>query len=123
MLTAVILSTIAILLAIPATLLLVSFARELSALRGQIEAYQNKETRHFKDASTRLDRLEKLDDVKHKRITRLEESLKSKSGEGRIKARSSLEGITRLEEFIKPKSGVRKPKAKNEQDGQAETTK
>ena len=98
MLTAVILSTIAILLAIPATLLLVSFARELSAPWGQIEASQNKETRHYKDASTRIERLERLDDAKHKRITRLEESLK-------------------------PKSGARKPKAKNEQDGQAETTK
>jgi hypothetical protein len=98
MLTAVILSTIAILLAIPATLLLVSFARELSALRGQIEAYQNKETRHFKDASTRIERLERLDDAKHKRIGRLEESLKHKAE-------------------------ARKPKAKNEQDGQAETTK
>ena len=91
MLTAVILSTIAILLAIPATLLLVSFARELSALRGQIEAYQNKETRHFKDASTRLDRLEKLDDVKHKRITRLEESLKPKAEARKPKARPALE--------------------------------
>ena len=95
---AVIISSIAILLAIPTTLLLVSYARELSALRGQIEAYQNKETRHFKDVSTRLERLEKLDEAKHKRITRLEESLKHKAE-------------------------ARKPKAKNEQDGQAETTK
>lgn len=95
---AVIISSIAILLAIPTSLLLVSLSRELSALRGQIEAYQNKETRHFRDASTRIERLEKLDDVKHKRITRLEESLKHKAE-------------------------ARKPKAKNEQDGQAETTK
>ena len=95
---AVIISSIAILLAIPTTLLLVSLSRELSALRGRCEAFENKETRHYKDLDRRLEKLEKLDDVKHKRITRLEESLK-------------------------PKSGARKPKSKNEQDGQAETTK
>ena len=88
---AVIISSIAILLAIPTSLLLVSLSRELSALRGQIEAYQNKETRHFRDASTRIERLEKLDDVKHKRITRLEESLKLKSGARKPKARPDLE--------------------------------
>lgn len=98
MLTAVILSTIAILLAIVATLLLVSFARELSALRGQIEVYQNRETRHFKDVSTRIERLERLDDAKHKRIGRLEESLKHKAE-------------------------ARKPKAKTSSEEQAETTK
>lgn len=91
MLTAVILSTIAILLAIPATLLLVSFARELSALRGQIEAYQNKETRHFKDVSTRLERLEKLDEAKHKRIGRLEDAIKPKAEARKPKARPALE--------------------------------
>ena len=91
MLTAVILSTIAILLAIPSTLLLVSFARELSALRGQIEAYQNKETRHYKELDRRIEKLEKLDDVKHKRITRLEESLKHKAEARKPKARPALE--------------------------------
>lgn len=95
---AVIISSIAILLVIPTALLRVSLSRELSALRGQIEAYQNKETRHYKDVSTRIERLEHLDEAKHKRIGRLEESLKHKAE-------------------------ARKPKAKNEQDGQAETTK
>lgn len=91
MLTAVILSTIAILLAIPSTLLLVSFARELSALRGQIEAYQNKETRHFKELDRRIEKLEKLDDVKHKRIGRLEDAIKPKAEARKPKARPALE--------------------------------
>ena len=95
---AVIISSIAILLAIPTSLLLVSLSRELSALRGRFEASENKETRHYKELDRRLEKLEKLDDVKHKRIGR-------------------------LEEFLKHKAEARKPKAKNEQDGQAETTK
>lgn len=91
MLTAVILSTIAILLAIPSTLLLVSFARELSALRGQIEASENKETRHFKELDRRIEKLEKLDDVKHKRIGRLEDAIKPKAEARKPKARPALE--------------------------------
>ena len=88
---AVIISSIAILLAIPTSLLLVSLSRELSALRGRCEASENKETRHFKDASTRLDRLEKLDDVKHKRIGRLEDAIKPKAEARKPKARPALE--------------------------------
>ena len=88
---AVIISSIAILLAIPTSLLLVSLSRELSALRVQIEAYQNKETRHYKELDRRIEKLEKLDDVKHKRITRLEESLKLKPGARKPKARPALE--------------------------------
>lgn len=89
---AVIISSIAILLAIPTSLLLVSLSRELSALRGRCEASENKETRHYKELDRRLDKLEKLDDVKHKRITRIEESLKLKSEARKPKARPALEG-------------------------------
>lgn len=88
---AIIISSIAILLAIPTSLLLVSLSRELSALRGRCEASENKETRHYKELDRRLEKLEKLDDVKHKRITRLEESLKPKSGARKPKARPALE--------------------------------
>ena len=91
---AVIISSIAILLAIPTSLLLVSLSRELSALRGRCEASENKETRHYKELDRRLDKLEKLDDVKHKRITRIEESLKLKSGARKPKARPTLEEDT-----------------------------
>lgn len=95
---AVIISSIAILLAIPTSLLLVSLSRELSALRGRCEASENKETRHYKELDRRIEKLEKLDDVKHKRIGRLEDA-------------------------IKPKAEARKPKARPALEGQSETTK
>ena len=88
---AVIISSIAILLAIPTSLLLVSLSRELSALRGRCEASENKETRHYNELDRRIEKLEKLDDVKHKRITRIEESLKLKSGARKPKARPAIE--------------------------------
>ena len=88
---AVIISSIAILLAIPTSLLLVSLSRELSALRGRCEASENKETRHYKELDRRIEKLEKLDDVKHKRITRLEDAIKPKAEARKPKARPALE--------------------------------
>ena len=88
---AVIISSIAILLAIPTSLLLVSLSRELSALRGRCEAYDNKETRHNKELDRRIEKLEKLDDVKHKRIGRLEDAIKPKAEARKPKARPALE--------------------------------
>lgn len=91
---AVIISSIAILLAIPTSLLLVSLSRELSALRGRCEAFENKETRHYKELDRRLEKLEKLDDVKHKRIGRLEDAIKPKAEARKPKARPALEEDT-----------------------------
>ena len=88
---AVIISSIAILLAIPTSLLLVSLSRELSALRGRCEACENKETRHYKELDRRIEKLEKLDDVKHKRIGRLEDAIKPKAEARKPKARPALE--------------------------------